>query len=106
MPLGSPLRLWRAQATTSTSTTTTTAPLHSLKWPVSHNEAGLNSLPGDKLAKASSGVLIEKGCYILGYENAQCNGNAVNMTWTNATDCFTLSSDDAHFQAFQLMNCD
>lgn len=30
---------------------------------ISHNEACLNSLPGDKLAKASSGVLIEKGCY-------------------------------------------
>lgn len=28
-----------------------------------HNEACLNSLPGDKQAKASSGVLIEKGCY-------------------------------------------
>lgn len=28
-----------------------------------HNEACINALPGDKLAKASSGVLIEKGCY-------------------------------------------
>ncbi|KAE8553889.1 hypothetical protein TMatcc_006625 [Talaromyces marneffei ATCC 18224] len=73
---------------------------------ISHNEACLNSLSGDKLARASSGVLIEKGCFILGYENAQCNGSAVNMTWTNATDCFTPSRNDAYFEAFQLMNCD
>ncbi|EED21002.1 hypothetical protein TSTA_082350 [Talaromyces stipitatus ATCC 10500] len=73
--------------------------------PIFEKDACHNAPPGGKPVKAISGNVIKKGCNILAYEDAQCGGNSVKLTWADPNHCFTPSSDDASFQAFQLKDC-
>ncbi|OKL61176.1 hypothetical protein UA08_03255 [Talaromyces atroroseus] len=78
------------------------------------NDNCYDSLPNKGQAKAIAGVLVENGCYssyclfffsirqlimaVLGYEQPNCTGTAVNISSADGTSCFNA---DSYFQGFK-----
>jgi len=63
---------------------------------------------GTTQAQSLDTVLIETDCYILGYQEANCQGLGVRVSSVDPNTCVSASpmnGEAAYFQSFMLQNC-